>query len=67
MKQFCKKVWYTDGGNTSRCALGVVKSTESGFVTLQTRSGEIMINKDFVTSIIETEELFNNDKKNISR
>tara|TARA_R100001594_G_scaffold117481_2_gene152707 strand:- start:117 stop:296 length:180 start_codon:yes stop_codon:yes gene_type:complete len=54
----CSKIFYNDGNGKSRCIIGVLNSSDDHFMTIKTRSGQVMLNKNSVISIIETKEDF---------
>lgn len=54
----CRKIFYNDGNGRSRCVIGIIKNSDDFFLDITTRSGQIMLNKNSVISIIETKEDF---------
>jgi hypothetical protein len=54
----CKKIFYNDGNGKSRCIIGVLHASDDHFMTIKTRSGQIMLNKNSIISILQTQEEF---------
>ena len=54
----CRKIFYNDGNGKSRVILGVIQSSDDHFIIVTTRSGQVMLNKNSIVSIIETKEEF---------